>query len=398
MQGVEKNKINVKMEHMKELIEKESLASFFRPPSIGDTLKGKVISKQRRALFLDLGVIGTGIVFGRELSLARQAVKEIDIGDEVVTKVVDIDCKDGYIELSMIEAQREMGWQILKEKKEKKESFYTVISRANKGGLMATVEGIPAFLPVSQLKPEHYPKVKDGDQSRILQKLQKLIGLKLKVVILSLDREQKTLILSEKEADLEKAKEILKHYRVNDIIEGEIIGIVDFGAFIRFPLPTKDPDKKLPVAEGNETIEGLIHISELDWQLIQDPSEVVKIGETVKAKIIEISKGRVSLSLKALKEDPWQNIEEKYKKGDVVKGIVTKFNPFGAFVKIEPKIQGLIHVSEFNNEKEMKEALYINREYDFRIELVEPTGHRMILKLEPSPTGSELSSSLEAKE
>ena len=366
---------------MKELIEKESLAPFFRPPSIGDTLKGKVISKQRRALFLDLGVIGTGIIFGMELSLARQAIKEINIGDDVTTKVVDIDCKDGYVELSMVEAQREMGWQILKEKKEKKESFYVVVSRANKGGLMATVEGIHAFLPVSQLKPEHYPKVKDGDQSRILQKLQKLIGIKLKVVVLSLDREQKTLILSEKEANLEKVKEILKRYQVNDIVEGKIIGIVDFGAFIRFPVSIEDSDKKLSATEEGETVEGLIHISELDWQLIQDPSEVVKVGEIVRAKIIEISNGRVSLSLKALKEDPWQNIEKKYKKGDVVKGIVTKFNPFGAFIKIEPRIQGLIHVSEFNNEKEMKEVLYINKEYDFRIELIEPTGHRMILKL-----------------
>ena len=175
------------------------------------------------------------------------------------------------------------------------------------------------------------------------------------------------------------SKEILEKYKVGDTVEGDVTGIVDFGAFMKF-------------GEGEGEIEGLIHISEIDWQIIEDPSEFLKVGQTVKAKIIDISNGRASLSLKALKEDPWSAVETKYKKLDIVQGKVTKFNPFGAFVEIEPQIQGLAHISEFGTKENMEMLLKADKEYQFQILEINPTEHRMSLKLmqenasaEPAP-------------
>jgi len=198
-----------------------------------------------------------------------------------------------------------------------------------------------------------------------LRELQKFIGQTLEVKIFDLDLRTGKLILSEKVKEAEKIREILKNYKVGDVVKGEITGVVDFGAFMKF----------------GENLEGLIHISELDWQLIEDPSEVVKVGEKFKAKIIEISGEKVSLSLKALKEDPWLDIEKRYKKGDIVSGKVTKFNPFGAFVQITPEIQGLIHISEFGTRSKMEEKLKIGKKYNFQILEIRPEEHKMSLKL-----------------
>ena len=159
------------------------------------------------------------------------------------------------------------------------------------------------------------------------------------------------------------------------MIEGEITGVVDFGAFIRFPINDS----------GTEPIEGLIHISEIDWQIIEDPSQVLKVGDKVKAKIVDLSQGRASLSLKALKEDPWKEVEKRHNKLDVVQGKVTKLNPFGAFVEIEEKIQGLCHISEFGTKSKMEETLKPGETYPFQILELNPAEHRMSLRLATNP-------------
>ncbi|HEY9584259.1 MAG TPA: S1 RNA-binding domain-containing protein, partial [Candidatus Paceibacterota bacterium] len=289
----------------------------------------------------------------------------MQIGDKVFSKIVDLENEDGYIELSLSEAGKEIGWDKLRKIKENDEIIKVKILGANKGGLIAEVESIQGFLPVSQLAPEHYPRVEGADKTKILQKLQQLIGSDLEVKIFDVNPQEEKLIFSEKATDTEKLKEILKNYKMDDVVEGEITGVVDFGAFMKF---------------GD--LEGLIHISELDWQLIENPSEIVKVGEKVKVKIIEITgDGRVSLSLKALKKDPWVGIEEKYKKGDEIKGEVTKFNIFGAFVEIGPKIQGLCHISEFGTKAKMEESLQVGKNYKFQILQIDPAEHRMTLKL-----------------
>jgi len=347
---------------MKELLEKNNL---IRLPKIGEIIEGKVIGKERQGLFLDLGALGTGIIYGKEFQEAKNELKNLKIGDSVFAKIIDLENEEGYIELSISQASEELIWEGLSLKKENGEVVVVKISGANRGGLLTEISGIPAFLPVSQLESCHYPRVEGGDMAKILKELQKFVGKEMEVKIFDLSKKERKLILSEKIKEIERIKEVLKNYKVGEVVEGEITGITDFGAFVKF----------------GENLEGLIHISELDWKIIEDPSEVVKVGEKVKAKIIEISGEKVSLSLKALKKDPWLEIEEKYKKGNIVSGKVTKFNPFGAFVRITPEIQGLCHISEFGTKIKMAERLKIDKNYDFQILEIQKEEHRMSLKL-----------------
>jgi len=339
------------------------------PLSVGATIEGKVVARDRSSLFLDLGISGTGIIYGREFYAVKDIIKSLNIGDKIVAKIIEVENDEGYRELSLRDATKEIGWQKLQNLKETGEVINVRISGVNKGGLLTNINGIQAFLPVSQLSPDHYPRVADADKQKILKELQKFIGKTFEVKILDLLASENKLILSEKAKTEEKIKEILKDFSKGDTIEGEITGIADFGVFIKFPL------------EVEEQIEGLIHISELDWQLVESPSEVVKVGEIVKAKVIDISNNQVFLSLKALKTNPWEEIEKQYKKGDIIKGKVIKFSAFGAFVEITPKIRGLCHISEFASKEELEKSLKENETYDFQILLIEPKEHRMSLKL-----------------
>jgi len=339
-----------------------------RPFRVGDIVEGQVLGIGRSAVYLNLGPQGTGIIFGREFLEEKNQLKGVKVGDTISAKIVELENEDGYIELSLGEAGREITWGKLKEQKATEELLKVKIVGANKGGLLADVFGMQAFLPVSQLSQEHYPKVEDGDSAKILQALQAFMGEELEVEIFDLDPKEGKIILSERSKERRKAKEILSQYKVGDVVEGEITGVVDFGAFIKF-------------GSKEEEIEGLIHISEIDWQIIEDPSLFLKVGDRLKAQIIDISNGRASLSLKVLKEDPWKEAAKKYQKGDVVEGKVTKLNPFGAFVEIEPKIQGLIHISEFGTRKAMEEALSVGGTLQFQILEINPEEHRMSLRL-----------------
>ncbi len=349
---------------MKNGLEQNSL---LKPARKGDIIEGKIIGHGRAALFLDLGFLGAGIIYGKEFYEAKNKLKGLKIGDKAFVKVIDLENEDGFLELSLSQASNELNWENIRQRKEKEEILTIKISGANKGGLLSEVSGIPAFLPVSQLLPEHYPKVEGGDLAKILKELQKFIGQELQVKIFDFSRKEKKLILSEKAKHSEKIMEILKKYKPGEIKDGEITGLTEFGAFMKI---SNEPE-----------VEGLIHISELDWQIIENPSQVVKVGQKVKAKILEISKDKVFLSLKALKKDPWQDIEKKYKKGDKVAGKVSKINPFGAFVQITSKIQGLCHISEFGTKTKMEEDIKLGKKYDFQILSIDPKEHRMSLKL-----------------
>jgi small subunit ribosomal protein S1 len=340
--------------------------------SVGSTVEGKVVARDRSSLFIDLGIHGTGIIFGREFYNVKEVVKNLEVGDKVFAKIVELENDEGYRELSLKDATKEISWKRLKDLRDSAQILTVRITGVNKGGLLTTLDGIQAFLPVSQLAPEHYPRVADADKQKILKELQKFIGKTLEVKILDLLAQENKLILSEKAKSEEKTKETLKNYSKGDTIEGEITGIADFGAFIKFPYP---------VENENEQIEGLIHISELDWQLVENPVEVVKVGEIVKAQIININNNQVFLSLKSLKKNPWEEIEKEYSKGDMIKGKVTKFSTFGAFVEIAPKIRGLCHISEFESKEKMEEQMKIGETYNFQVLLIEPREHRMSLKL-----------------
>lgn len=332
---------------------------------LGEEIEGEVVGKDKYHIFVDLSPWGTGVIYKQELRKGIRDSKNINPGDEIKAKVVSKENEESFIELSVREINTREAWNKLKSYYNDDEVVTAKIISANKGGLMAEAEGLVGFLPASQLGQKHYPRVEDGDSNKILEKLKKLEGEKLEVKILDLDPDENKLIFSEKEANAKEIEDVIAEYEVGDTVEGEVTGVVDFGAFVQF----------------DENLEGLVHISELDWKLIENPRDIVEPGETVKAKIIEIEDHQVSLSIKALKEDPWENIEEKYEVGNIYEGKVTQINPFGAFVYLDEDIHGLAHISQFGSQERMNDRLDEDETYAFKIKSYKPKEHRMSLEL-----------------
>ena len=267
------------------------------------------------------------------------------------------------MELSLKEAKQALIWSDAEKAIRAKTVMDLEIKEANKGGLILDWQGIQGFLPASQLKADHYPKVEDSDKDKILKELKKLVGQKISVMIISTLPKEGKLIFSEKDNNPEEKKEILSKYNVGDDIECSVAGIVDFGIFLKL----------------EEGLEGLVHISELDWGLVEDPRSMFKIGDKVRAKIIEIKDGKISLSLKALKENPWTEFKDKLKKGDIIKGVVIKYNKHGALVSIKEGVAGLVHNSTFGSEAKLREKLELGKTYNFQITLFEIKDHKMTL-------------------
>lgn len=344
-------------------------------PEVGDVIPGTVMFVASSYALIDLGPMGTGIVLGKEMRDGLGPEGKLKVGTTVTATLMSYENEDGYIELSIREASYEKSWEDIEHKLTNREVLTTKVSEANKGGLMLEINGIVGFLPVSQLASEHYPRVEDGDKNKILDLLKKLIGQEIQVRILDADRESEKLIVSEKAAQSEKERELINLLKVGDIVSGEVSGVVDFGAFVKFTPPIREDGKK-----PSEKLEGLVHISELAWQLIDDPREMIKTGDTVEAKIIGIEETRISLSMKALKKDPWDEVLEKYKVGDIVSGKVDKINHFGAFVYLDKDIHGLAHVSEFQDvypNKKIEDVFKEGETYTWSILSIEPKSHRM---------------------
>ncbi len=341
--------------------------ALFSTLKIGDLVEGKVIEKSPKELLVDMGRFGTGVVYRGELQNARELVRGLKAGDPVHAKVIDIDNEEGYIELSLSEADKQRAWAEAQELKEKEEVIALKMTGFNKGGLMADVRGIVGFLPVSQLSNEHYPKVGIDEKGKILQALQLLVGQELQVKIIDVNSRTNKLIISEKAAQELSAKELAENYHVGQIIEGVISGVADFGAFVRFT--------------DNPVVEGFIHVSEIDYKIIDNPKEVLKIDEVVKAQIVDIKNGRISLSLKALKENPWEKATQFFKEGDEVRGTVYAFMSVGALVSLDHDLQGQVYVTDFGGIPEMKKELTIGESKMFTVESMKPEEKRITLKL-----------------
>ncbi|MDO8604533.1 MAG: S1 RNA-binding domain-containing protein [bacterium] len=332
-------------------------------PENDSLVEGPVISVAKSCVYVNLGPIGTGIIYGREFLSARDVIKKLNIGDTITAKVVDTNNEDGYIELSLKEARQAIIWTEAEEAIKSKKALELPVKDANKGGLIIEWQGIQGFLPASQLKSEHYPRIEDGDKDKILGELRKLIGKRIAVTIIGASPKEGKLIFSEKEQGVREKREISGKYSTSDELDGSISGIVDFGVFVKL----------------EDGIEGLVHISEIGWGLVDDPRKMFKLGEKVRVKVIEVKDGKVSLSLKALKENPWKDAEKRYKKGDTVTGIVIKFNTYGALVSLEEGIAGLVHVSEFGTEDALKKKLELGKTYSFVISLFDAKDQKMTL-------------------
>lgn len=337
-------------------------------PKEGSVVEAILIKKLSREAYFDLGRFGTGILYGVEMLNAREAVRALKPGDKVSAKIVSLDGEQGLIELSLSEAGKQKVWQQVKDLAESGEVVTVKVMAANAGGLTAIVPEteLKGFLPVSQLSLDHYPRVGD-DRLKIAEELKKFVGQELSVKVIDVNAKSNKIILSEREVLSANVKELLSKYEIGQVISGIVSGVANFGVFVRFA--------------DNPDIEGMIHISELEHRLIDNPKEIVSVGDEIKAKIIDIKEGRVFLSLKALKDDPWQNIEEKYKPGQEVTGTLYKLNPFGAVIDLGAGIQGLIHISEFGGQDEMRTALMPEKPHGFVIDAVRPEEKRIILKL-----------------
>lgn len=347
-----------------EVMEKFILDSAV-PPVTGDTVEGPVITIGSGKIYIDLPPFGTGIIYGREYLSARDVLRKVALGDTISAKIVGSYSKEGYIELSLKEARQAMIWSDAERAIAGGTIFDVTVTDANKGGLIIKWQGIQGFLPASQLKPEHYPRVKDGEKQLILDELKKFIGQTMAVSIITADPREGKLIFSERGASKENKESIVDRYSVGDVVEGTVTGIVDFGIFVK-------------VEDG---LEGLVHISEIDWGLVEDPRLFAKVGDNVKVKVIDIKEGKISLSLKQMSEDPWVTAAAKYKKDSMVNAAIIKYNKYGALASIEEGVAGLVHVSEFENEAKLREALSLGKTYSFKITLFEPKEHRMTLSL-----------------
>ena len=361
----------------KEIIKETQMSKFLDetilPPMKESIVEGVVIAIAKNSIFVDIAPWGTGIIFGKEYINARDLIKKIKIGDNITGKIVGTDNKEGYIEISLKEAKQALIWSDEEEDIRDKKVFELPIKEANKGGLMLMWQGITGFLPASQLKTEHYPRIVDGDKDRILDELRKLVGKNISVAIIGVNAQEGKLIFSEKDPNNSEKEKIIDKYTPGDELEGEVTGIVDFGIFIK-------------IEEG---LEGLVHISEIDWGLVEDPRKFAKIGDKIKVKVIEVKDGKISLSIKALLANPWTEAAKKYKKDDLVSGVIIKFNKHGALASIEEGVAGLVHVSEFGSEEKLREKLELGKTYNFKISIFEPKEQKMALIFNTDKTEKE---------
>lgn len=391
---------------MKELLAK----SEFNLPKVGEILSGKIISVGKNSVLIDLDALGTGIIYPGEFYDNPILQKALRPGQQVSAVLLDLENEEGYRELSLRQAQKTTAWQEIKNKKESGEIIDTKVVNINKGGLIVEMNGIQGFLPLSQLLPEHYPKVEGGDTTKIVQALQKFRNQDIKVKIIDFSEHENKLIVSERAISDAEIKEELAKFKIGDVVDAIISDVTDFGAFAmirsqesevgsrtevgeqtseaqiseteKVTPPTSDPQPPIP-ARG---IEGLIHISEIDWKLIDNPHDFLQTGQTVKAKIINIEGNKVSLSLKALKPDPWEKIEEKYTVGQTVGGDIAKITNYGVLVRLDEEIYGLVPASEFGD-KRPGDSLKVGDKLSVAIVSIDLKEHKILLTLQKNENG-----------
>jgi small subunit ribosomal protein S1 len=333
-------------------------------PQDGEIVSGVVSAIGRAKVYIDVAPFGTGIIYGREYMNARDILRKVHPGDAIDAKVVTTNNEDGYIELSLKEARQALIWSDAESAVKNATVLSLEVKEANKGGLIIDWQGIQGFLPASQLSAENYPRVSDGDKDKILVALNELVGKHLSLVMITADPKEHKLIFSEKGLqEKEEKEEKVNKYDVGNVVKGEVTGAVDFGVFVKL-----EPG-----------LEGLVHISELDWGLVEDTKALYKVGDVVDVKVIDVKDDKISLSIKQLRANPWVTASKKYEKGQTVDGVVIKYNKHGALASIEEGVAGLVHVSEFETEEKLKAALSLGGVYKFKISLFEPAEQKMTL-------------------
>jgi len=350
---------------MEELMEG---SSDYVNPIPGTLVEGKVITLENNKVLLDLEGLATGIIFGKETYDSSGTFKDLKMGDTVTSYVLEEENTDGLVVLSLRKASQKKTWEGFLDAYDTSQVITVSPNEANKGGLLLNIDGIKGFIPVSQLAPLHYPRVNGADASEIFSRLQKLIGIDLDVKIINIDREGGKLILSEKAAEREKRSESLGKLEVGQKIKGNISGIVNFGIFVTF-----------------DGLEGLVHISEIAWGHVKDPNDFGKLNSEVEVLVIGIEKDKISLSMKRLIPDPWIEAAKNYKVGTIIESQVNRVTPFGAFVKLDDDINGLIHISEITDSDEEitdpEKHIKVGETVKAKIITIDPDEHRIGLSI-----------------
>lgn len=312
----------------------------------GDLVEGILVEKTKSALYLDIGGKSEGMVIDRELKAARGFIKELKVGDKVAAVITQVENDKGQTLMSLKRAAFESLWSEFEKRLKTGETLKVQAREANKGGLIVDAKGFQGFIPTSQFG------------AHLRGKLDSLIGKTLEVKVTEVNREKNRLILSEREVSeatlLKDQEKALKKVKVGDVFSGEITGIMPFGFFVKV-IP-KGFGSKTRSEESKISLEGLVHISEVSWEKVEDLSKFYKQGDKVKVRVLSIDQksGKLNLSIKQLIPDPWEGIEKKYSPDAQIQGEVVRVVPFGVLVKLKPGIEGLIHISKIPVEQSIK--------------------------------------------
>ena len=334
-------------------------------PKRGDVIKGMVTEVRKKLVLVDIGAKTEGLVIDKEAEAAAALIQTLNVGDEIEVFVKNPENDQGQILLSLRQAADDKKWEMFSEWLETGKPIEVKGLETNKGGLIVLVDGMRGFVPASQFSQE------------FLGKMEKLVEKTFKAQVIEVDREQNRLIFSEKvvseAGEIAKRGEALKKVKKGDVLEGVVSGIMPFGVFVTIKVDVggKSDD------EEQGKLEGLIHISEISWEKVDDPNEHYKVGDKVEVQVIGIEEdtGKLNLSVKRLANDPWKEIEKNYAEGTQHKGKVVRLAPFGIFVNFEPGIDGLIHISKMPAGREFK----VGEEVDVYVEMLDKENRRMSL-------------------
>jgi len=349
--------------------------------SKGDIVEGEVVDINKGVVIVDVGFKSEGVIAGRELKSDTLDWTQLKVGDKVLVYVVKPEDDKGQLVLSIRRTQQASAWLSLENAKKNNDVVDAVVVESNNGGLIVEIgKGIRGFIPTSQLDATRVyangvRQVGKDISSKVQKRLNSLIGEGIKTRIIELDREKNRIILSEKMVtqarDLQKRAATLKKVKEGDVLEGTVSGITPFGIFVN--------------AQG---LEGLVHLSELSWDKVEDIGAIYSVGNSVKVIVIGLSDGgkRVAYSVKRLQQDPWSQAISKFKIGDVVDGVVQKVVPYGAFIRIGEGLNGLIHISELSDKlvKNPEDIVKVGQEVKVKILSISSTERHLGLSLKAS--------------
>ncbi len=359
---------NADNHNMASLLEKEGLGLDF--PLQGEIRTGVVASISPNQILVSVGTKSEGVISGRELeAIPSEELAALQVNQEIPVYVINPEDSNGNLVLSYTRAREEVSWQKIEEMLASKDSCHSKIVGYNKGGLIVPVEGLRGFVPASQISLSRRAGM-SGETPE--QRWSKMVGEEIDVCVIEVDRERRRLILSERAASTE-TRETLKERVIEELKEGEVrngrvTSLAEFGAFVNI-----------------NGADGLVHLSEISWDRINHPSEVLKVGQDVKVKVISIDrdKKRIGLSIRQLQDDPWVDRTTRFQIGMLVEATITRLTKFGAFARLEKDLEGLIHISEISEKRidHPKEVLKEGDTVTLRIIKIDPANHRIGLSL-----------------